>query len=278
VLGHFGRIDPFWAVITVLLLTVQYAIMVARWDLVLRRAFGLHIGLRRLSLVFGLGEVLGSFLPGFVGLDAIRTLALAKVAPATTVLRSVLVDRAFGMAALLLLIAATLPGLGAAPQFGPATEILGLVSIGGLAALVVLIVGADHWGAIPYLGRMIAPVARDLRATARDLPIVSGVIVSGLAMHLLSVALIWSLGRMFGADLGLMNCLLIVPAALLISALPISVGGWGLREGAIVGGFALVGIDAAPAGAASIGFGLSLIVGGAIGIAVPWLLERARKR
>jgi uncharacterized membrane protein YbhN (UPF0104 family) len=277
VLGHFGRIDPFWAAVTVLLLTLQYAIMVARWDLVLRRAFGLHIGLRRLSLVFGLGEVAGSFLPGFVGLDAIRTLALAKTAPATTVLRSVLVDRAFGMAALLLLIAVTLPFLAAAPQFGPATEILGLVSLGGLAALLVLIVGADHWGAIPYLGRLIAPVARDLRATATDLPIVCGVVLSGLAMHLLSVALIWSLGRMFGTDLGLMNCLLIVPAALLISALPISVGGWGLREGAIVGGFALVGIDAAPAGAASIGFGLSLIVGGAIGIAVPWLLELRKK-
>src|SRR4051794_2314116 len=69
VLAQFGRIEPAWAVATVVILVVQYAIMVARWDLVLRRAFGLHIGLRRLSLVFGLGEVLGSFLPGFVGLD-----------------------------------------------------------------------------------------------------------------------------------------------------------------------------------------------------------------
>jgi hypothetical protein len=166
----------------------------------------------------------------------------------------------------------------AQPVFATATPILALVSLGGLAALAVLIAGADHWGALPYLGRAIAPVARDLRATVRDLSIAGAVIASGLAMHLLSVALVWSLGRMFGSDLGLMNCLLIVPAALLISALPVSVGGWGLREGAMVSGFALVGIDAAPAGAASIGFGLSIIVAGAIGIVVPWLLELRKKR
>jgi hypothetical protein len=156
--------------------------------------------------------------------------------------------------------------------------ILALVSVGGLAALAVLIVGADHWGFLPYIGRLIVPVARDLRATVRDLPIAGAVIATGLIMHLLSIALIWSLGRMFEVDLGLANCLLIVPSALLISALPISVGGWGLREGAIVSGFALLGVDAAAAGAASIGFGLSVIVAGAIGIIVPWLLERARKR
>jgi uncharacterized membrane protein YbhN (UPF0104 family) len=277
VLDRLGQIDGFWAAVSVAILVVQYAIMVARWDLVLRRAFGLHIGLRRLSLVFGFGEIMGSFLPGFVGLDAIRTLALAKIAPTATVLRSVLVDRAFGLAALLLVIAATLPVTTGIPALGPAVPILALVSLGGLAALAILIAGADRWGVLPYLGQLIAPVARDLRATLRDPPVAGAVIATGLIMHLLSVALIWSLGRMFGVDLGLANCLLIVPSALLISALPISVGGWGLREGAIVSGFALLGIDTAAAGAASIGFGLSIVLAGTIGITVPWLLERARK-
>jgi uncharacterized membrane protein YbhN (UPF0104 family) len=278
VLDRFGQIDAGWAAASLAVMVIQYAIMVARWDLVLRRAFGLHLGLRRLSLVFGLGEVAGTFLPGILGLDAIRTLALAKHAPVATVARSVLVDRAFGFAALLLLIAGTLPALAAVPQAEAATEVLGLTSLGGLFALVVLIAGADHWGFLPYLGRPVSAVARDLRATVADKPVALAVIATGLVMHLLSVLLMWTLGRMFGIDLGLTNCLLIVPAALLISTLPVSVGGWGLREGAVVGGFALVGIDAASAGAASIGFGLSLILAGAIGVALPWLLERGRSR
>jgi uncharacterized membrane protein YbhN (UPF0104 family) len=257
---------------------VQYAIMVARWDLVLRKAFGLHIGLRKLSLVFGLGEVLGSFLPSFVGMDAIRTLALARRAPVATVARSVLVDRVFGLAALLFLIAVTLPTFEDEPGLMPALPFLALASIGGLIALAILMLGADHWGAIPYLGRVAGPVARDLRAAWTDLPLSFGVIATGLTMHLLSVGLIWSLGRMFGTDLGLMNCLRIVPAALLISALPVSVGGWGLREGAIVGGFTLIGADAAAAGAASVGFGIAVILAGAIGIVAPWLLELGQRR
>lgn len=277
-LRQFRHIDGSWAATALLLLIVQYAIMVARWDLVLRKAFGLHIGLRRLSLVFGLGEVLGSFLPSFVGLDAIRTLALARNAPVATVARSVLVDRVFGLAALLFLIAVTLPGFESEPALISAIPPLAVVSVGGLIALAILMLGADHWGAIPYLGRVAAPVARDLRAAWTDLPLSFGVIATGLAMHLLSVALVWSIGRMFGADLGLMNCLRIVPSALLISALPVSVGGWGLREGAVVGGFTLIGADAAAAGAASVGFGIAVILAGAIGIVVPWLAELGRRR
>jgi uncharacterized membrane protein YbhN (UPF0104 family) len=277
-LGRFNRIDWSWAAITLVLLVVQYAIMVARWDLVLRKAFGLHIGLLRLSLVFGLGEVLGSFLPSFVGLDAIRTLALARNAPVATVARSVLVDRVFGLAALLFLIAVTLPSFESEPGLMGALPVLALVSVGGLIAIAILMLGADHWAAIPYVGRVAAAVARDLRAAWTDLPLSFGVIATGLAMHLLSVALIWSLGQMFGTDLGLTNCLRIVPSALLISALPLSVGGWGLREGAIVGGFTLIGADATGAGAASIGYGLTAILAGAIGIVVPWMLELGRKR
>jgi uncharacterized membrane protein YbhN (UPF0104 family) len=277
-LHRFNHIDWGWAAGALLVLVVQYAIMVARWDLVLRKAFGLHIGLRKLSLVFGLGEVLGSFLPSFVGMDAIRTLALARRAPVATVARSVLVDRVFGLAALLFLIAVTLPTFEDEPGLMPALPFLALASVGGLIALAILMLGADHWGAIPYLGRVAGPVARDLRAAWTDLPLSFGVIATGLTMHLLSVGLIWSLGRMFGADLGLMNCLRIVPAALLISALPVSVGGWGLREGAIVGGFTLIGADAAGAGAASVGFGIAVILAGAIGIVAPWLLELGQRR
>ena len=132
---RFGHVDLHWATVTLLLLVLQYAIMVARWDLVLRKAFGLHIGLMRLSLVFGLGEVLGSFLPSFVGLDAIRTLALARSAPVATVARSVLVDRVFGMAALLFLIAVTLPTFESEAGLMQAFPYLALASVGGLIAL-----------------------------------------------------------------------------------------------------------------------------------------------
>lgn len=278
VLLRFGQTDGSWAAFALLLLVIQYAIMVLRWDLVLRRAFGLHLPLRQLCLVFGLGELMGTYLPRFVGLNAIRALPLAKVAPIATVLRAVLVDRTFGLAALLLLIAMSLPLRGAAPQFTTAAVTLGLVSIGGLLGLAAVISRPERWRALPILGRRIGPVARDLRGTVTDLPIAGAVLATGLAKHLLSVLLIWAIGRMLGAELGLLSCLMIVPAALLVSALPISVGGWGLREAAIVTGFSLIGVDAEAAATASIAFGLSVLVVSAVGVALPWLPERGRRR
>lgn len=277
-LRQFGRVDWTWLGGTLTLLILRYALMVARWDLVLRKAFGLHIGLRRLALAFGLGEVLSASLPGFVGLNAIRNLPLARQAPVGTILRAVMVDRVFGLAALLFLIAVALPGFESEPALMPDMPVLGLVSIGGLIALAVLMLGADHWGALPHLGRIAAPVARDLRAAWTDLPLSFGVIATGLAKHLASVALVWCMGRLLGADLGVMDSLCIVPPALLISALPASIGGWGLREAVIVLGFTVIGGDATAAAAASIGYGIAVALAGATIIAVPWLLERRRAR
>jgi len=275
---QFGQPDWTWLGGALTLLILRYALMVARWDLVLRKAFGLHIGLGKLSLAFGLGEVLSASLPGFVGRNAIRKLPLARQAPVATILRAVMIDRVFGLAALLFLIAVALPGFESEPALMPDMPVLGLISIGGLIALAVMMLGADHWGALPHLGRLAAPVARDLRAAWTDLPLSFGVIATGLAKHLASVGLIWCMGSLFGADLGLMDCLCIVPPALLISAIPVSVGGWGLREAVIVVGFSVIGGNAPAAAAASIGYGIAVTLAGAVVIAVPWLLERRRAR
>ena len=49
----------------------------------------------------------------------------------------------------------------------------------------------------------------------------------------------------------------IVPPALLISAASVSLGGWGVREGALAAGFALIGASSEAGVAASVLFGLS---------------------
>jgi hypothetical protein len=81
---------------------------------------------------------------------------------------------------------------------------------------------------------------------------------------------------MLQGTVDLVSTLLIAPAAMLIAAIPISIGGWGLREGALVAGFALVGADAENILAASICYGLSGLISGVIGISsVPFLPRRS---
>ena len=70
-----------------------------------------------------------------------------------------------------------------------------------------------------------------------------------------------------------LDCLVLVPPVLLIMTIPISIGGWGVREGAMVALFGLIGVPGHGALALSVMFGL---VG--IAVAVPggivWLISR----
>ena len=85
----------------------------------------------------------------------------------------------------------------------------------------------------------------------------------GIGSSLLAVLLIYLIGSAIGADLPALDCLILVPPALLVSALPISLGGWGVREGALVVAFSLVHADPAAVAATSVMFGLTTpLVGG----------------
>jgi hypothetical protein len=55
-----------------------------------------------------------------------------------------------------------------------------------------------------------------------------------------------------------LGCALLVPAIMEIAMLPISLAGWGLREGAAVVAFGALGLPADQALGASIAFGLTL--------------------
>ena len=76
-------------------------------------------------------------------------------------------------------------------------------------------------------------------------------------------------------DVGLADCLVLIPPVLLITTLPISIAGWGVRELSMVAAFALIGVSDEGAVALSVLFGLVIAVmslpGGLI-----WLLGEDR--
>jgi hypothetical protein len=77
-----------------------------------------------------------------------------------------------------------------------------------------------------------------------------------------------------GVDSGLANgCALLVPAILEIAMLPISLAGWGVREGAAVVAFGAIGLPAAQALGVSIAFGLIVAAVSTLG-GVLWLADR----
>ena len=104
-------------------------------------------------------------------------------------------------------------------------------------------------------------------------PSVAIVALSG-AVQVLLVTTVYFCARGMSIPLGLGTALLLVPAIMLVSVIPISVAGWGVREGAMVVGLSLVGIGAPQALAISVAFGLLNIVVGLPGGSL-WLLGSA---
>jgi hypothetical protein len=76
--------------------------------------------------------------------------------------------------------------------------------------------------------------------------------------------------RDLGQKVALVTVLFLFPFVQLLSMLPISFAGWGLREGAMVVAFRLAGVPADAALGASILFGLCLFAASLPGLAA-WL-------
>jgi hypothetical protein len=74
-----------------------------------------------------------------------------------------------------------------------------------------------------------------------------------------------------------MEAITLVPPVILFSMLPISIAGWGLREGAMVAAFAMIDRPAGDAVLLSVTFGLLYFGAGLIG-GVIWGLFRAPAR
>jgi uncharacterized protein (TIRG00374 family) len=94
----------------------------------------------------------------------------------------------------------------------------------------------------------------------------------GLIVHIMRVWSLWLIALALGVDLSFILCMALVPISLLIAMVPITIGGWGLREGAFVALFSRSGVATEEALAISIAYGLLHIASALPGaVALPML-------
>ena len=278
----FGR---FWAdlsrieVRSVALALVLHAMIVAllgwRWRTILG-ALGVW---RRLDWAIGLTFVATFFnmlLPFSLGGDIGRVLLGRRsnidLATGTTV---AVFDRVVGLTALALLTLLTLTlvpsmlasrGIWMAALLVPGCAVLAAL---GLAAAVAL---AKRWEiarrVTDFAGRFLALVHRPFLLAIMTL--------QSLAGHLLAIVLAYVIASGLGLPLTLAQALLLMPPVLLATALPLSIGGWGVREAAAVPILGLAGVAPAGALAISLLFGVTQLAMAGVG-SLAWLaLSRNR--
>ncbi len=124
-----------------------------------------------------------------------------------------------------------------------------------------------RWRPLSALAELTSDARRLVANPGRTL------IITAIAVfvHGLSASTVYVLARGFLIDVTWLECLLLVPTVILVMVLPISIAGWGLREGAMVSAFALVGVSVEDALVLSLGFGFATVVVGLPGAFI-WLL------
>lgn len=237
-----------------------------RWSLIMamlkfQHAFGFYLR------SYFKGSLFNQVLPTSIGGDAFR---VAEVSAHGGLIREafygVFIDRIVGLVGLLLLnlLANSLQSnLLPYEVFMAINLILGLALFG---LFILMAVHKFHFFNRHKVTRPFYQLSERFRFIYKTPKRISQQLGLSILIHLLSMIAIFGIGHSVGINEPLVNYLVIIPPAILLTILPISFAGWGVREGALVVLFMMIGIDEAQVIAMSILYGLLLIVSALPGV------------
>lgn len=284
-LALLSRIDGLYASVALVLALTQIVLAGMRLATI-TRMMGEGVRLAPALSVTWVGTFFSQALVSFISGDVARVWLLARDGGgARRAANAVLLDRALGVIAIVLFIlvgmTTLLPALPSHEmRWGAAVTTAGFVC--GIAVFLLLgwVAACRSDGSLPLLQAPRLAWIGDCASAARHIFSAPGraalALVHSLAIQALSIVSIFLLFRGMGATPSLTACFVFVPLIMLLAMLPISVAGWGVREGAMIVGFSTLAIASETTLAVSLAFGLILLVTSLPG-AVLWLLVRNRQ-
>jgi len=262
-------------------IAMQYAVCALRWRSVLA---SLGQGMRFLTALrlFYVGSFFNQVLPASVGGDAVRTwLAYREGMPLREAINGVMLERVATVTGLVLLVGAVLPVF--LPRFGAAQggwmapAVIGLLVV--LAAGTAIVARLDRVPERFRRWRVVRGLAY-LAADTRRLFFSPGPAFRALAWsaagHANLALCVYFISRGLGIEIGVIDCFALFLPVLLISTMPISIAGWGVREGGLVYAFGLIGVPAEASLVVSLLFGLFMLAS-ALPAGLVWLASGSRR-
>lgn len=207
------------------------------------------------------GSFFNQGLPTSIGGDAVRVLDVAGNGHRKRdAFIGVFIDRVLGLSGLLIL---NLIANYFLPELLP----------DNLFFMINLIVIAGLFGFISFVyihkiktlnkGRVlnyILRVSEQLNKILHDKRSIFFHLIIGVLIHLFSIINIYLIGKSVGLEYDLLTMAVVVPPVILLTLIPISLAGWGIREGAMIGIFGLIGAAQANVLSMSILYGIILII------------------
>ncbi len=275
VAGILGRLPIMAIAVACALLVLQTLVLAVRWWLVMA-AIGVPLKYEKIVPLTYMGVFFNQVLPTSFGGDAVRIWQAYRAGvPTEAAVGSVLLERIGGVIGLVILSTLGVWYMGAKID----NEV---IRLGLLAVLPLTVLGAsvlasldrmpDRWRRLPVfrdLARLAVDSRRVLFAPATAVPL----LLLSMLSHALAAGAVYAFATGLQLGLSLWVCLALFPAVILVTLIPISFAGWGIREGAMVALFAFAGLPADTALALSLAFGVALLAASLPGCAW-WLTWR----
>ena len=268
--------DAGWLIAALAALSAQTILSALRWRLTAAQ-LGIELGRWEALREYFLGQAINLSLPGGVLGDAGRAVRARRQQGLVASGQAVLYERLAGQAGLFLVMACAFAVTAARPG--------GLdwpVRLAWLVALFLL-VGLCLPPAITALAQMRGRVGRAVAAFWQGLKrsllareVILRQVLLSLCTTLCNLAAFAFCAEAVGHGLPLAAVLALVPLILLTMLIPLTVSGWGLREGAAAALFPIAGVSASGGFAASVAFGLMMIVAALPGLIAVIGAQRAR--
>jgi glycosyltransferase 2 family protein len=270
-----------WLALAIAVTFLQIFVGVLRWRIVGAEC-GAPLPTRQAMRYNMIGAFFNQTLPSSIGGDAVRLWLVARAGAGwRAATYSIFVDRAIGLIALAVIIVASLPWsyhlIG--DSYGrSALALIDFAALAGGAGFLVL--GALPW---PWLRKWWAThhvhacgvIANRVIFSRRNEPAIA---LLSLLVHVLAVVIAWCVVQSISAPVTFAQTFLLIPPVMLITMLPISIAGWGVREATMGLAFGYAGLMPNEGINISLLYGAVYFIVGAVGGLV-WIFsaEKAAK-
>jgi glycosyltransferase 2 family protein len=285
----FLRVDVSAAVATLSQIKLQWFLIglsisfpmgftgVQRWRCV-AATFGETLPLSKAFTYVWIGHFINLGLPTVFGLDSVRAWKMHKQGIAIGLAtRIVIVDRLCSLFALLIILGLGIPylrTLHGSELFKHSAVLAFVLGSGGLVGVSAVQLSGRFSPETSRRTQYLYEVSRGFNhALFGDLRATITTTWWSTCNHVCRVALVLCLTLGLGIWVSPIDAFALVPAALLLAMVPISLAGWGVREVVFIQALSLAGVAPSDALAVSLLYGLVGLVTGLLGGAV-WFGER----
>ena len=268
--SRLSQINIGWIALALLVSVLQIFLGALRWREISARCEAPLTDLQafRYNMI---GSFFNQTLPSSIGGDAVRLwLVNRSGAGWRAATYSILTDRAIGLIALALIIVASLPWSYVMIADGKGRLALLFVDFAALAGgLGFLLLGYLPWNWLRswWPTRHVhacSVIASKVIFNPRSGPKIA---VLSLTIHVLAVVIAWCAVRSIAAPANFEQVFMLIPPIMLITMMPISIAGWGVREATMMVAFGYAGLDRADGTMVSLLFGaVAFIIGCAGGL------------